>query len=117
MANKALPNQIFLRQNEKEYVFLIKSKRKFIMLKKVIFTTLFMFSSQLLALSLDDVSDSAETEVTEAADSSISGKAKKAVTEGAKGGVEGAKDGFASGSVVDGAKDGAIDGAKKAISP
>ncbi len=87
------------------------------MLKKVIFTTLFMFSSQLLALSLDDVDAASDSTETEAADTSISGKAKEAVAEGAKGGVKGAKDGFASGSVVDGAKDGAIDGAKKAISP
>jgi hypothetical protein len=90
------------------------------MLKKIIFTTLFIFSSQLFALSLDGVdeaADSVETVTDDAADSSVTGKAKKAVTEGAKGGMEGAKEGFTSGSVTEGAKEGAIDGAKKSLNP
>jgi uncharacterized protein YggU (UPF0235/DUF167 family) len=50
------------------------------MLKKIIFTTLFIFSSQLFALSLDGVdeaADSVETATDAAADSSVTGKAKK----------------------------------------
>ena len=102
------------------------------MLKKIIFTSLFLLSSQnIMALNLGDVTSTAETakETKETADNlgtakkasdklqdgSITDTAKEVVTDGAKGGVEGAVEGAKSGSITEGATEGAMDGAKSAL--
>jgi hypothetical protein len=102
------------------------------MLKKIIFTSLFLLSSQnIMALNLGDVTSTAETakETKETADNlgtakkaanklqdgSMTDTAKEVVTDGAKGGVEGAVDGAKSGSITEGATEGAMDGAKSAL--
>lgn len=98
------------------------------MLKKIIFTSIFLYSSQsIMALDLEGVTSAAETvnEAKQTADNlsaakeaigtaanlkdiSIADTAKEVVVEGAKGGVKGAAEGVTTG---------AIGGAKSGLNP
>ncbi len=107
------------------------------MLKKIIVTSIFLFSSySIMALDLDGISSAAETvgEAKETADNlgaakdaigtaanlkdkSMTDTAKDVVTEGAKGGVKGAVEGVQSGSITEGATKGVMEGAKSGLNP
>ena len=99
------------------------------MLKKIIFTSLFLFSAQnVMALNLDDVNNAANNvsattetaqEVTDKAEKvnekSISDMTKQVATDSAEGGVKGAVDSAASGSIVEGGSKGALKGAQTSL--
>ncbi|MCK5356433.1 MAG: hypothetical protein KAJ63_15055 [Methyloprofundus sp.] len=99
------------------------------MFKKIIFTSVLIFSTQhVMAFNLDDVNKAAN-DVNEASNTakkasdaaekvnsdSVSGMAKQVATDSAKGGVDGAIGAAANGSIVDGGTKGALDGAKSSI--
>ena len=92
------------------------------MLKKIIFTSLLIFSVQnVMAVNLDDV-NSAANNLNEATDTaqqasdtaeqinkdSVSDMTKQVASDSAKGGAEGAVEGAASGSVVEGGTKGTV---------
>ena len=105
------------------------------MFKKIIFASIFLFSSHsVVALELDSVTSAAETAseaketvdnlnaakeavgtVADLKDKSVTDTAKDVVTEGAKGGVKGAVQGVQSGSITESGTKGAMEGAKSGL--